>query len=42
MDMDRMQKFLTGVEHVLRRMTGEDYHNSRVELTGRFPTQLPY
>jgi hypothetical protein len=38
----RMKKFFTGVEHVLRQMSGDYSHNSRVELTGRFPTQLPY
>jgi len=40
--MDRMQKFLSAVEHVLRRMTGDSFNNHTTELTGRFPTQLPY
>jgi hypothetical protein len=39
---NRMQRFLNGVEHALRRMTGEDYHNYRAELTEQFPTRLPY
>jgi hypothetical protein len=40
--MDRMKKFLLGVERVLRQMSGNGSNSPPTELTGRFPTQLPY
>jgi len=38
---NRMQRLLTRVENVLRRMTGDSPHKYGAELTEHFPTELP-